>query len=142
MLGISTDVDEITRRALAKDPTERFATAREMALALDACVGAPMHAEIAGWMQEIAGVALRDRAEAVAAIERDATGESFIPAPEELLDDDKTIDDRVPPRATCSPTRARPRSHARSMRSTLSTPSTWPKAKNRSDARWRRRPPA
>lgn len=61
--------DAVTMKGLSRLPEDRFATAREMALAVERCVGTASAAEIAEWLEQIAGPALRARAASVAAIE-------------------------------------------------------------------------
>jgi eukaryotic-like serine/threonine-protein kinase len=61
--------DAVTMKSLAPRPEDRFATAREMALALERCVGTTSTAEVAEWLEQMAGPALRARAASVAAIE-------------------------------------------------------------------------
>jgi eukaryotic-like serine/threonine-protein kinase len=61
--------DELTMRALRTDPNERFATAREMALALEACAGIAMPSEVGPWVTSLAGDSLVNRARAVAEVE-------------------------------------------------------------------------
>ena len=62
-------LDEITMRALRRNPDERFATAREMALAIEAAIGIVPPAEIGAWTSRLAVDSLADRARAVAEIE-------------------------------------------------------------------------
>jgi eukaryotic-like serine/threonine-protein kinase len=61
--------DAVTMKGLARQPEDRFATAREMALAVERCVGTASAAEVAEWLEQVAGPALRARAASVAAIE-------------------------------------------------------------------------
>jgi len=62
-------LDDIVMRGLEKDPRRRFATAREMALAIEACVPlAPAH-EVGEWVERIAHEVLDDRAQRIAEIE-------------------------------------------------------------------------
>jgi hypothetical protein len=64
-------LDAIVERALERTPQARFATAREMALALERDVGCASPAEVANWVEHLASDRLRDRDEKVAALERD-----------------------------------------------------------------------
>ncbi len=62
--------DEILARGLRRDPAQRYQTAREMALALEA-VSAPARAsEIGAWVERVASDSLVRRARAIAKIER------------------------------------------------------------------------
>jgi len=65
-------LDAITVRGLRRDPTERFETAREMALALEACIPPATASEVSAWVERVASATLLRRAEDLAAIESDA----------------------------------------------------------------------
>jgi serine/threonine-protein kinase len=67
---IPTAYDRVVLKGLARDPDERYASAREMALALEECAGSESIADVAAWLEEIAGEQLRERAEKVARFER------------------------------------------------------------------------
>lgn len=62
-------IDEVTMRALAVDPRQRFATARDMALALEESFPAATALQLGEWVQQIATSSLRVRAQRVKAIE-------------------------------------------------------------------------
>ena len=64
-------LDAIVMRGLSKDPSRRFATAREMALALESRLRPATAAEISSWVEASAAPALAKRAQLVATIERD-----------------------------------------------------------------------
>lgn len=69
-LGFSEPlVQSVLDRALARDPERRFATAREMADALEEC-GIASAAEIAAWVGEHAGDVLATREQALEALEQ------------------------------------------------------------------------
>jgi serine/threonine-protein kinase len=63
-------LDDVAMRALARSPAKRFASAREMALAVTRCVPPASAAEVAALLQETVGDELRARAAVVAKIER------------------------------------------------------------------------
>jgi serine/threonine-protein kinase len=67
--SVPAALDEFVMKALAVDPTKRFETAREMAVALERCVGLASPSEVGEWVDELAGAALEKRAEQVAEIE-------------------------------------------------------------------------
>ncbi len=69
VLGVPREVDVITLRALRRDPNERYASAKDMARDLEACIGGSADSEIATWVEACAGPELARRAAAVAAIE-------------------------------------------------------------------------
>jgi serine/threonine-protein kinase len=59
-------LDGVVLRGLDRDPARRFSTAREMALALDACVRAASATEVGSWVEHLASAALNKRAQQVA----------------------------------------------------------------------------
>lgn len=62
-------LDAIAMKALSRDPLIRYATAREMALALEAAVGLVADSEIGAWAADLGADTLAQRAAAVAEIE-------------------------------------------------------------------------
>ncbi len=66
------ELDALVMRGLSRDPNARFATAREMALALDKCVAPASLAEMSEWLETAAGSMLTERAAKVKAIENDS----------------------------------------------------------------------
>ena len=62
-------LDAVVMRGLDRDPTKRFATAHDMAVALERCLPPASAAEVAKWLEQAAGPALARRAAAIAAIE-------------------------------------------------------------------------
>ncbi|HTQ46453.1 MAG TPA: protein kinase [Polyangiaceae bacterium] len=67
--GLSAVLDEITVRALELDPRKRFATAREMALALERTGELAMSSEVGDWVENTARPELSRKAERLAEIE-------------------------------------------------------------------------
>ncbi len=62
-------LDAVVLRGLDRDSAKRFETAHDMAVALERCL-APAHAaEVAHWLEQVAGPALARRAAAITAIE-------------------------------------------------------------------------
>ena len=61
--------DEIVRKGAAKYPADRFATAREMARALEAVVSPASPSDVADWVQATAGADIHDRTRRIAEIE-------------------------------------------------------------------------
>ena len=77
-------VDGVVLRGLARDPEQRFKTAREMALAIEQTIGLASPSEVGEWVELVAGEELARRAQTVAAIEvasLDAPPPGSIPAP-------------------------------------------------------------
>ena len=71
--SVSAELDRLVMRGLATDPAGRFATAREMAAALERTEKLATALEIASWVENLAGATIRKRNELVAAIERDGS---------------------------------------------------------------------
>jgi eukaryotic-like serine/threonine-protein kinase len=69
--GLPAALDAITRRALRNSPEARFATARDMAKALEKIFPPPTPSELGEWVKSMAGPALERRAAAVHEIESD-----------------------------------------------------------------------
>ena len=65
-------LDEVTLRALAREPSQRFETARQMALALEAAVPVASPTRVGEWIDDLAGTLLARRAKTVAVIERES----------------------------------------------------------------------
>jgi len=72
--GLPPALDAITLRALAKRPDERFATALEMATALEKALAPSTQTEVARWVSETAEGALRERRRILRRIETETAG--------------------------------------------------------------------
>ncbi len=68
--GLTESVDAIVLRGLARDRTHRYATAREMALALEAAVPLAPPSQVGSWVAGLVGEALAERTEQIAGMER------------------------------------------------------------------------
>ncbi len=66
---LPASLDDITQRALSLEPKKRFATAREMSLALERSTELAMTSEIGEWVEHVAREQLSRRAEHIAEIE-------------------------------------------------------------------------
>jgi eukaryotic-like serine/threonine-protein kinase len=66
---VSPELDAIVLRGLAREPDQRFATARDMAQALEQAVASAAPRDVGLWVQATAGASLRNRAARVAEIE-------------------------------------------------------------------------
>jgi serine/threonine-protein kinase len=62
-------IDAIVSKGLAQPPAERFATAGEMAVALEAAVPPATQSEIGAWVESLARQALEDRSRLLARLE-------------------------------------------------------------------------
>lgn len=67
--GVPPSLDAITLRALEREASRRFATAREMALAIEAAVPVASATRIAEWLDSLVGERMARRARVVSAIE-------------------------------------------------------------------------
>ncbi|WP_394845427.1 protein kinase [Pendulispora brunnea] len=74
----SAALDKVTLRGLERDPSRRYATAREMAVALERAIGVASSSEVGEWVEAVAQKDLRRRAVQLAALEKSK------PSPEEL----------------------------------------------------------
>jgi serine/threonine-protein kinase len=63
-------VDGVVLRGLARDPEERFATAREMALAIEQSIGLASPSEVGEWVEHVGSEELAKRAARIAEIEQ------------------------------------------------------------------------
>ncbi len=70
--GIPADLDEIVLRAVAKDPARRFATAIEMAKAIEAVCPLATPLEVGAWVETLGQGDLTHRAELLARVEHAA----------------------------------------------------------------------
>jgi serine/threonine-protein kinase len=66
---IPASVDAVVLKGLAKEPTERYQSAREMAQALERVLPPAGALRVSEWVEHTAGMSLRQRAERVAEIE-------------------------------------------------------------------------
>jgi len=70
--GVSAELDAIVLRATARDPAQRFATAHEMARALERSGDVATPSEVGAWCEALAGGALARRAQKIRHIESQA----------------------------------------------------------------------
>jgi serine/threonine protein kinase len=73
-------LDRITLRGLARLPEARFATAREMALALEGAIDLALPSEVGSWVQTTAGSILGRRSSLVADIESNSGMDRPLPS--------------------------------------------------------------
>jgi serine/threonine-protein kinase len=67
---VPTELALIALRGLERDPNARFATAEEMALAIEDAIALPRSKEIGAWVSRVAAASVSRRAELVRALER------------------------------------------------------------------------
>ncbi len=75
--GAPPEYDGVTLKALAPDPADRFATAREMSIALAKCGTKAEAHEVAEWVSQVAKDALQTRLELISQIESGASTPSL-----------------------------------------------------------------
>ncbi|WP_394834840.1 serine/threonine protein kinase [Pendulispora rubella] len=63
-------LDKVTLRGLDRDPTRRYSTAREMAVALERAIGVASSSEVGEWVEAVAQNELHRRAARLAALEK------------------------------------------------------------------------
>jgi serine/threonine-protein kinase len=71
---VSPELEEVVMRGLEREPSRRFATAREMAIALEQHVTLATPIEVGAFVARIGGTTLAQRAERVAEIEVESSG--------------------------------------------------------------------
>jgi hypothetical protein len=59
--GIAPELDEVVLKALARSTADRFATARDMAIALEAAAAPASALTVGAWLEKVAGASLRER---------------------------------------------------------------------------------
>ncbi len=96
--AVTPELDEVALRALARNPADRFQTARAMAVALEQCVRPATPSEVGEWVETLAGASLHRRAERMAQIES-LTATQVVPdnSPTRILDSHSLEAMGVPP---------------------------------------------
>ena len=79
--GVSTALDAIVMRGLDPNPAARFATAREMARALQMTIPPAPSFAVGDWVESTAGTTIQSRASRVASIERTLPPDSELNPP-------------------------------------------------------------
>jgi serine/threonine-protein kinase len=78
--------DAVALKALAREPDDRYPTARAMAQALEACGPAATATEVSAWVESLSGESLARRARLIATLEGlDETAGCPVPGDEETL---------------------------------------------------------
>jgi hypothetical protein len=75
------DLQAVLDRALAREPQERFATALEMADALEAC-GTASASEVGAWVADMAADTLAQRTVALQALDQLPSPDALVPTPD------------------------------------------------------------
>jgi serine/threonine-protein kinase len=101
--GIPDAIDAVLKRALSREPSERYPTARDMALALEACVPPLRLSEIGSWVERMVGDTLRERSAVLARIEREESESKMAlvaSGQHQRFDDTTIVTPRTYPRGT------------------------------------------
>lgn len=80
--SISPSLEWLILKGLRPDPTDRFSTAREMAVAIDRAVGIATPREVADWVREVVPAKSAQRTASIAGVDLEAFGPK--PAPPEF----------------------------------------------------------
>ncbi len=102
--GVPPALDDIVMRGLRRDPSLRFDTAEEMAIALEQVIALPTQTRIARWVAEAGGDRITQRAQLIARIDSEShqtgTAEASPAQPNEVLSEAVTAirDAGDPPR--------------------------------------------
>jgi eukaryotic-like serine/threonine-protein kinase len=87
--GVPDSLDALTLRAVERNPCRRFASAREMALAVEAAVPVASSTRVAQWLEGLVGERMARRARAVSSIESHS-GRTSTPEKTDPLDEAET----------------------------------------------------
>ena len=97
---LPAEIDAVVKRGLEREPSRRWPTAREMALALERALAPAVPSEIAAWVESTAGEGLARRARRIAEVAETAGSNlragAFIPTREFIAD---ALWSKIPPRA-------------------------------------------
>ena len=74
--GLPSAFDQVVMKGLDRDPAKRYATAREMAIDVEAVVGIEPPTVVGEWVEVVAADELRERANRIEEIERSVIGSS------------------------------------------------------------------
>lgn len=72
---VPVGLDGIVLRALSRDADARYATAQEMALALEHEIGLASQSEVASWLAQLAGTRLNERSQLLAALQNGSSSQ-------------------------------------------------------------------
>jgi serine/threonine-protein kinase len=77
--GLPPLLDDVVMRGLARNPEERFSSARAMAVALETACAVASQRQVGEWIEKTAGEILHERAALVAKIETDTSISHLVP---------------------------------------------------------------
>ena len=78
--GLPPSVDAIVLKGLARDREQRFATARDMALAIEQAMPLAPPSQVGSWVEGLVGESLAERTEQIADIEREDVSDTGTPS--------------------------------------------------------------
>lgn len=81
--GLSPEIDAVVLRGLAREPSKRYSSAREMALAIEQTIGLASPSEVGAWVESLASTELARRSARVAEIESSSATLSPVFLPDE-----------------------------------------------------------
>jgi eukaryotic-like serine/threonine-protein kinase len=87
--GVPDTLDAVTLRAVERNPSRRFGSAREMALEIEAAVPVASAPRVAQWLEGLVGERMARRARAVSSIESHS-GRTSVPHEPDALDEAET----------------------------------------------------
>ena len=108
---VAGTVDDVVLRGLARDPKDRYASAREMALALEEAVHFATATVVGAWTERLAEKTLAERAERIREVEAAPPPPSAAGASDEIIAP-KPGPMRIPPMGGTAPPPSVPRSQA------------------------------
>jgi len=106
--GLPPLLDIVVMKGLARDPSDRYPTAREMAIALEEAAPSASAAVVGEWVELVAATPLANRGRRVAQIEALSSEEDTGEAPEEVLSEFMSVVSVSPRVASVPPPRPPP----------------------------------
>lgn len=92
---VSPELDAVVARAIERHRDLRFSTAREMAIALEAVCPPAMSRDVASWLEEVSGDAIRARVKLVREMEGSSSEPAGVSAPLTSENEDENEDETV-----------------------------------------------
>jgi serine/threonine-protein kinase len=99
---VGAELDAIVLRGMRKKPEERFATAREMARAIQKAIPLASANEVGEWVERVAGATIRSRTQKIASMEGRSGVLTLIPESSRELTDGTAYATSTPPTAAPS----------------------------------------
>ena len=80
--SVDPALDAVVLRGLSRDPADRYASAREMATALEGAANVAIAPVVSAWVERTAGPELAAQAQRVAQMEHDSDASTAVPVPD------------------------------------------------------------